>query len=79
MSLHLALPKGGSPKLMSNWVVLELKEGKYYKHGQKLPVPVESFEKILDNDVVEQFFSLATQNSLLKSIAGVKNGTNTLG
>lgn len=76
MSHHLALPKGASKKITGNWIVLEQKNGQYFVPGKKTPVNAEDYETIIDSDLVEQFFSLATQNSLLKSIVGAKNGSS---
>lgn len=76
MSHHLALPKGASKKITGSWVVLEHKNGHYFAPGKKTPVAVEDYETIIDSDLIEQFFSLATQNNLLKSIVGAKHGSN---
>ncbi len=76
MSHHLALPKGLHSGVISNYVVLEFRNGQYYAPGKKSPVEKSDYETIVGADLVEQLFMISNQNKLLKSMSGVGNGSN---
>lgn len=76
MSHHLALPKDASSNVIANYVVLEFRNGEYYAPGKKTPVNPDKYAKIVGADLVEQLFRLSSELKLLKSIVGVKNGSN---